>query len=53
MQFGKLERRFFLIGAITAFILPANILFAAGYRTANFVIEAPSPQLAQKIGDAA
>ena len=53
MQFGKLERRFFLIGAIAAFILPANILFAAGYRTANFVIEAPSPQLAQKIGDAA
>ena len=53
MQFGKLERRFFLIGAITLFILPANILFAAGYRTANFVIEAPSPQLAQKIGDAA
>ncbi|HBU37451.1 MAG TPA: hypothetical protein DEB70_06555 [Planctomycetaceae bacterium] len=53
MQFGKLERRFFLIGAITAFILPANILFAAGYRTANFVIEAPSPRLAQKIGDAA
>ena len=53
MQFGKLERRFFLIGAITLFILPANILFAAGYRTANFVVEAPSPQLAQKIGDAA
>ena len=53
MQFGKLERRFFLIGAIMAFILPANILFAAGYRTANFVVEAPSPQLAQKIGDAA
>ena len=53
MQFGKLERRFFLIGAITVFILPANILFAAGYRTANFVVEAPSPQLAQKIGDAA
>lgn len=53
MQFGKLERRFFLLGAITVFILPANMLFAAGYRTANFVVEAPSPQLAQKIGDAA
>ena len=53
MQFGKLERRFFLISAITALILPVNILFAAGYRTANFVVEAPSPQLAQKIGDAA
>ena len=53
MQFGKLERRFFLLGAIAAFILPTNTLFAAGYRTANFVVEAPSPQLAQKIGDAA
>ena len=53
MQFGKRERRIFLLGSITAFILPANILFAAGYRTANFVIEAPTPQLAQKIGDAA
>ncbi len=53
MQFGKLERRFFLLGAIAVFILPANILFAAGYRTANFVVEAPSQQLAQKIGDAA
>jgi len=53
MQFGKLERRFFLISAITALILPVNILFAAGYRTANFVVEAPSPQMAQKIGDAA
>ena len=53
MQFGNLERRFFLLGAIAALILPANFLFAAGYRTANFVVEAPSPQLAQKIGDAA
>ncbi len=53
MQFGKLERIFFLIGAITVFILPANNLLAASYRTANFVVEAPSPQLAQKIGDAA
>mgnify|MGYP001176576868 FL=1 len=53
MQFGKLERRFFLLSAVAAFILPVNFLFAAGYRTANFVVEAPSPQLAQKIGDAA
>jgi hypothetical protein len=26
---------------------------AAGYRTANFVVEAPTPELARKIGDAA
>ena len=53
MQFGNLERRFFLLSAVAAFILPVNFLFAAGYRTANFVVEAPSQQVAQKIGDAA
>lgn len=53
MQFRKLERRSFLVVAITVLVLPANILSAAGYRTANFVVEAPNPQLAQKIGDAA
>lgn len=53
MQFRKLERRSFLVVAITVLVLPANVLCAAGYRTANFVVEAPNPQLAQKIGDAA
>ena len=53
MQSRKLERRSFLVVAITVLVLPANIICAAGYRTANFVVEAPNPQLAQKIGDAA
>ena len=53
MQSRKLERRSFLVVAITVLVLPANTLCAAGYRTANFVVEAPNPQLAQKIGDAA
>ena len=53
MQSRKLERKSFLVVAITVLVLPANILSAAGYRTANFVVEAPNPQLAQKIGDAA
>ena len=53
MQSRKLERRSFLVVAVTVLVLPANILSAAGYRTANFVVEAPNPQLAQKIGDAA
>ena len=53
MQSRKLERRSFLVVAITVLVQPANILCAAGYRTANFVVEAPNPQLAQKIGDAA
>ena len=53
MQSRKLERRSFLVVAITVLVLPANVLCAAGYRTANFVVEAPNPQLAQKIGDAA
>ncbi|MCK4684307.1 MAG: hypothetical protein KAT44_05065 [Pirellulales bacterium] len=53
MQSRKLERKSFLVVAITVLVLPANILSAAGYRTANFVVEAPNPQLAQKMGDAA
>ena len=53
MQSRKLERKSFLVVAITVLVLPVNILSAAGYRTANFVVEAPNPQLAQKIGDAA
>ena len=53
MQSRKLERKSFLVVAMTVLVLPANILSAAGYRTANFVVEAPNPQLAQKIGDAA
>ena len=53
MQSRKLERRSFLVVATTVLVVPANILCAAGYRTANFVVEAPNPQLAQKIGDAA
>lgn len=44
--------------AITALVLWmacgwAEPAAAAGYRTANFVVEAPTPELARKIGDAA
>ncbi len=53
MQFGKLKKIILLLGAIAALCLPTNCLLAASYRTANFVVEAPDPQLAQKIGDAA
>ena len=53
MQFGKFKKRILLLGAVAAICLPMNRLLAAGYRTANFVVEAPDPQLAQKIGDAA
>jgi hypothetical protein len=37
---------------LAVLMMPSTVL-AAGYRTANFVVEAPTPQLAQKIGDAA
>lgn len=40
------------IGVVVA-ILPLGQLSAAGYRTPNFVVEAPSESLARKIGDAA
>ena len=53
MQFGKLKKRILLLGTVAAICLPTNRLLAAGYRTANFVVEAPDPQLAQRIGDAA
>ena len=53
MQFGKFKKSILLLGAVAAICLPMNRLLAAGYRTANFVVEAPDPQLAQKIGDAA
>ena len=53
MQFGKLEKIILLLGAVAVLSIPTNCLLAASYRTANFVIEAPDPQLAQKIGDAA
>ena len=53
MQFGKLKKIILLLGAVAVLSLPTNCLLAASYRTANFVIEAPDPQLAQKIGDAA
>jgi hypothetical protein len=41
-----------LVACATACTLAATAS-AAGYRTANFVIEAPTPDLARKIGDAA
>ena len=53
MQFGKLKKIILLLGVVAALCLPKNCLLAAGYRTANFIVEAPHPQLAQKIGDAA
>ncbi len=34
-------------------ILPLGVVSAAGYRTPNFVVEAPTEALARKIGDAA
>lgn len=34
-------------------LAPAAALGAAGYRTANFTVDAPTPQLAKEIGDSA
>ena len=49
-----MEARYCRAGA--AFVLLAlfsSPLFAAGYRTANFTVVAPTPQLAKEIGDTA
>ena len=41
------------LGIALAALGPAGTAVAAGYRTANFVVEAPTENLARKIGDAA
>ncbi|NOZ39355.1 MAG: hypothetical protein GXP24_03910 [Planctomycetes bacterium] len=46
----------FLWSVVTAFcflVLPSSLAVAAGYRTANFTVDAPTPRLAKEIGDAA
>ncbi len=39
--------------AVIGWLLAGSTSLAAGYRTANFVVEAPTAELARKIGDAA
>jgi hypothetical protein len=41
------------IALAIAFISPASQAHGAGYRTKNFTVAAPTPQLAKEIGDAA
>ena len=42
-----------LIGLTTYSVCSTNAYAAAGYRTTNFVVSAPTPQLAKEIGDTA
>lgn len=45
-----------LVSAVSSFVVTvafSTSLFAAGYRTTNFTVDAPTPQLAKEIGDAA
>jgi hypothetical protein len=54
MQFSRTALRLLFPVLLTlCAILPLGSLQAAGYRTANFIIEAPTEQLARRIGDAA
>ena len=46
----SLSGGFFILAMVAACSLTAS---AAGYRTANFVVEAPTEPLARRIGDAA
>ena len=51
---ARLHRGAWLIVALSlTFILTSASLQAAGYRTANFTVDAPTPQLAKEIGDKA
>ena len=38
---------------VVACFIQTSLFGAAGYRTANFTVDAPTPQLAREIGDAA
>ncbi|MEY3031851.1 MAG: hypothetical protein RLZZ622_326, partial [Planctomycetota bacterium] len=53
MQVGQIRFRVFFLLALLVGLFATTAGQAAGYRTANFVIEAPSDQLARRIGDAA
>jgi hypothetical protein len=50
-----MEARIFRAAAMlaAAVLLHPSVVFAAGTRTANFVIDAPTPELAEEIGKAA
>ena len=54
MQFGRNRSQIlFLLPAVLIAFTPLLTADAAGYRTANFIIEAPTARLSQRIGDAA
>ena len=42
-----------LFTALAALLSLANATHGAGYRTVNFTVDAPTPQLAKEIGDSA
>lgn len=46
-------RRPLLLSALAALLSLSNLAHGAGYRTVNFVVDAPTPQLAKEIGDTA
>lgn len=46
-------RRPITLSALAALLSLANLAQGAGYRTVNFTVDAPTPQLAKEIGDSA
>lgn len=52
-QLSRRLRRPALLSALAALCLTANAALGAGYRTVNFTVDAPTPQLAKEIGDSA
>jgi hypothetical protein len=54
MQFGRHRSQIlFVASAVFSAFVPLATAPAAGYRTTNFIIEAPTDHLAKRIGDAA
>ena len=52
-RFYRVVPRLTLLAVVLQLSLELSTATAAGYKTANFVVSAPTPQLAKEIGDAA
>lgn len=52
-QVTRRLRRPFALSAFVAVLSLSNLAQAAGYRTVNFTVDAPTPELAKEIGDTA
>ncbi len=53
MEARIIRAAYFAVTTFCLFVIQSSLAEAAGYRTANFTVDAPTPRLAKEIGDAA